>query len=212
MVDASTGLGGARRQLGDPVWILLGLVLMVLVVACANIANLLLARAAEREKEVGLRVSLGCCSARLMRQFLTESLLMAMLGGTLSIGVALGIPLVDVFTMEQQITRTLQRERMFAWLCGSFGVLALVLCVVGLYGLMSHATARRTPEIGIRMALGASGREVMLQVISEGMRLAAPGMVLGIPLAVYAASSRNARGCYRRGRSRIGHSSPQSGY
>jgi len=77
--------------LGDPVWILLGLVLMVLVVACANIANLLLARAAEREKEVGLRVSLGCGSARLMRQFLTESLLMAMLGGTLSIGVALGI-------------------------------------------------------------------------------------------------------------------------
>ena len=97
------------------------------------------------------------------------------------------VPLVDVFTMEQQIARTLQRERMFAWLCGSFGVLALVLCVVGLYGLMSHATARRPPEIGIRMALGASGRGVMLQVISEGMRLAAAGMVLGIPLAIYAA-------------------------
>jgi ABC-type lipoprotein release transport system permease subunit len=97
------------------------------------------------------------------------------------------VPLVDVFTMEQQISRTLQRERMFAWLCGSFGVLALVLCVVGLYGLMSHATARRTPEIGIRMALGASAREVMRQVVSEGMRLAVAGMVIGIPLAVYAA-------------------------
>jgi ABC-type antimicrobial peptide transport system permease subunit len=97
------------------------------------------------------------------------------------------IPLVDVFTMEQQISRTLQRERMFAWLCGSFGVLALVLCVVGMYGLMSHTTARRTPEIGIRMALGASGRKVMRQVLSEGMRLAAAGMVLGVPLAIYAA-------------------------
>jgi predicted permease len=97
------------------------------------------------------------------------------------------VPLIDVFTMEQQISRTLQRERMFAWLCGSFGVLALVLCVVGLYGLMSHATARRTPEIGIRMALGASAREVMRQVVSEGMRLAVAGMVLGVPLSIYAA-------------------------
>jgi ABC-type antimicrobial peptide transport system permease subunit len=97
------------------------------------------------------------------------------------------VPLIDVFTMEQQISRTLQRERMFAWLCGSFGVLALVLCVVGLYGLMSHATARRIPEIGIRMALGASAREVMRQVVGEGMRLAFTGMLLGIPLAIYAA-------------------------
>jgi ABC-type antimicrobial peptide transport system permease subunit len=97
------------------------------------------------------------------------------------------VPLVDVFTMEQQISRTLQRERMFAWLCGSFGVLALVLCVVGLYGLMSHATARRTPEIGIRMALGASARKVMRQVVAEGMRLAVAGMVLGIPVAIGAA-------------------------
>jgi ABC-type antimicrobial peptide transport system permease subunit len=52
---------------------------------------------------------------------------------------------------------------------------------------MSHATARRTPEIGIRMALGASAREVMRQVVSEGMRLAVAGMVLGVPLSIYAA-------------------------
>jgi ABC-type antimicrobial peptide transport system permease subunit len=97
------------------------------------------------------------------------------------------VPLVDVYTMEQQISRTLQRERMFAWLCGSFGVLALVLCIVGLYGLMSHATARRTPEIGIRLALGASKRQVMRQVLTEGMRLAAAGMALGVPLAIYGA-------------------------
>jgi ABC-type antimicrobial peptide transport system permease subunit len=97
------------------------------------------------------------------------------------------LPLVDVFTMEQQISRTLQRERMFAWLCGSFGVLALLLCVVGLYGLMSHTTARRTPEIGIRIALGASSKAVMRQVVGEGMGLAAAGLGLGVPLAIYAA-------------------------
>ncbi|HEY3740838.1 MAG TPA: FtsX-like permease family protein, partial [Bryobacteraceae bacterium] len=82
------------------------------------------------------------------------------------------LPMVDVFTMNQQISHTLQRERLFAWLCGSFGVLALVLCVVGLYGLMSHMAARRTPEMGIRMALGASRQDVLSQVLSEGMKLA----------------------------------------
>ncbi|MBL8230831.1 MAG: ABC transporter permease [Bryobacterales bacterium] len=95
------------------------------------------------------------------------------------------LPLVDVFTMEQQISRVLQRERLFAWLCGSFGVLALVLCVVGLYGLMSHTTARRTPEIGIRIALGASSRVVLRQVVGEGMKLACAGLLLGVPAALY---------------------------
>ncbi len=97
------------------------------------------------------------------------------------------LPLVDVYTMEQQISRTLQRERLFAWLCGSFGVLALVLCVVGLYGLMSHTTARRTSEMGIRRALGATRQNVMLQVFGEAMILAGAGMALGVPLALYGA-------------------------
>jgi predicted permease len=97
------------------------------------------------------------------------------------------LPLVDVYTMEQQISRTLQREQLFAWLCGSFGVLALVLCTVGLYGLMSHTTARRTGEIGIRMALGATRGVVMRQVLREGLVLAVAGLVFGLPLAAYAA-------------------------
>lgn len=97
------------------------------------------------------------------------------------------LPLVDVYTMEQQISRTLQRERLFAWLCGSFGVLALVLCAVGLYGLMSHTTARRTGEIGIRMALGATRGDVLTQVLREGLALAFVGLAVGTPLAIYAA-------------------------
>lgn len=476
VTEASRGLGAMRRRFGDPVWTLLGLVTLVLLIACANIANLLLARSVEREKEAAMRVSLGCGEGRLMRQFFTESLLLAGIGGTLSIGVAAGLstlmvslipgaealtlapetdprallgagtvtlatavvfglypawrtarvgtapalkegltlsrarwaparllvmtqvalgvllvtaavvftsrlnelaskdagferghvllfelrpgevgykgdrlrqfwltleerlgtlgtvekvglaqtrpmegggywssvrngeknadvavhhgtpeflaalgvpllagrvarpqekgvmvlddnlardlgvglgslvemsrekftvigiartaqysdlheahrvvylpfpyerdsgtvvlrtavapmallgavretvggldkalPLVDVYTMEQQISRTLQRERLFAWLCGSFGVLALVLCAVGLYGLLSHTTARRTGEIGIRMALGATRGTVMGQVVMEGLRLAVAGLVLGVPLALYAA-------------------------
>jgi len=98
------------------------------------------------------------------------------------------LPLVDIYPMQDQISRTLQRERMFAWLCGSFGVLALVLCGVGLYGLMSHTTARRTGEIGIRMALGATRGNVMSQVLFEGLLLAFAGLLLGVPLALYAAN------------------------
>jgi predicted permease len=97
------------------------------------------------------------------------------------------LPLVDIYTMEQQISRTLQRERMFAWICGSFGALALVLCAVGIYGLMSHMTARRTGEIGIRMALGATRADVTKRVIGEGMSLAISGIAIGIPIALYAA-------------------------
>ncbi len=96
------------------------------------------------------------------------------------------LPLVDVYTMEQQISRTLQRERLFAWLCGSFGVLALVLCMVGLYGLMSHTTARRTHEIGIRMAMGATRGGIILQSLRGGLGLAAGGLILGVPPAIYA--------------------------
>jgi len=97
------------------------------------------------------------------------------------------LPLVDVYTMEQQISRTLLRERLFAWLCGGFGILALVLCTVGIYGLMSHTTARRTSEMGIRIALGASRRDVMAQVLREAMSLAGIGLALGVPLALYGA-------------------------
>jgi len=93
------------------------------------------------------------------------------------------IPMMDIYTMEQQISRTLRTERLFAWLCGCFGVLALILCAVGLYGLMSHTTARRTAEIGIRKAVGASSLDVTWQVLREGMVLAGIGLALGAPLA-----------------------------
>lgn len=97
------------------------------------------------------------------------------------------LPLVNVLTMEEQIAQTLRRERLFAWLCGSFGVLALLLCMIGLYGVMSYATARRTQEIGIRMALGASRADVLRHVVGEGMAVAAFGLAVGAPVAWWAA-------------------------
>ena len=92
------------------------------------------------------------------------------------------LPLVDVATMEEQISKTLQLERMFATLCNSFGILALVVSVVGLYGVMAYNTSRRQGEIGVRLALGAMPRDVLMMVLREGLRLATLGLLIGVPL------------------------------
>lgn len=86
--DGRRGLGFLRREFQNPLLVLGGLVALLLVMACTNIANLLLARSAARQKEVSTRVSLGCSQLRWMRQFLTESALLAILGGAASLGVA----------------------------------------------------------------------------------------------------------------------------
>jgi predicted permease len=92
------------------------------------------------------------------------------------------LPLVDVVTMEEQIAKGLQRERMFATLCTGFGILALVLSVVGLYGVIAYGTSRRRGEIGVRLALGAMPGDVVSMVLGEGLVLAAVGMLAGIPV------------------------------
>jgi predicted lysophospholipase L1 biosynthesis ABC-type transport system permease subunit len=97
------------------------------------------------------------------------------------------LPIVNTRSMEEQIAATLRRERLLAWLCGAFGVVALVLCMVGLYGVMAYATSRRTHEIGVRMALGASPGDVLKHIVGEGMALALGGCLLGSPLAWWAA-------------------------
>jgi predicted permease len=97
------------------------------------------------------------------------------------------IPLVEVTTMEEQISKGLQRERMFATLCGGFGALALVLSVVGLYGVMSYSISRRRGEIGVRLALGARPRDVVAMVVREGMVLAGAGILIGVPVIFFGA-------------------------
>lgn len=97
------------------------------------------------------------------------------------------LPIVNAVTMEQQIASTLRREILFAWLCGAFGVLALILCMVGLYGVMSYAVSRRRQEIGVRIALGASPRDVWRLVVAEGLGVTLAGCGLGILTAWWAA-------------------------
>ena len=96
------------------------------------------------------------------------------------------LPLFDVKTQSEQVNATLAQERLFARLSSFFGLLALMLACIGLYGLMSYAVARRTHEIGIRMALGAKGGDVLWMVMREILTLVLIGIAIGLPAALAA--------------------------
>jgi predicted permease len=87
-------------------------------------------------------------------------------------------------TMSAQIERSVTRERLIATLATTFGVLALLLAAVGLYGLLAYWVARRTQEIGVRLALGAGRARVLALVLKDAARLVALGVLIGIPAAL----------------------------
>ena len=94
------------------------------------------------------------------------------------------LPVVNLRTQEEQIERNSAQERLFAELSGFFGVAALALACVGLYGLMTYMVVRRTGEIGLRMALGALPRQVLGLVLRESAALVTAGAGLGIAAAL----------------------------
>jgi predicted permease len=100
--------------------------------------------------------------------------------------VAPNLPVTKVVTMNEQISSSVNLDRLVAYLTSAFGVLALALACVGLYGVMSYAVARRTGELGIRMALGAPRSQVLWMVLRESLVLVGLGVTIGLPLVLMA--------------------------
>jgi len=96
------------------------------------------------------------------------------------------LPAVKIKTVELRIRESLYTERLIAILSASFGVLATLLAAIGLYGVMAYTVARRTGEIGVRMALGAVPGDVLRLVLLGAVRLAAAGIVIGLAAALAA--------------------------
>jgi len=94
------------------------------------------------------------------------------------------VPAYDLTTVKSQIEESVYSDRLVAWLTSVFGLLATTLAAIGLYGLIAYTVARRTPEIGVRVALGADVRSVLWLIMREVLALASVGIALGIPLAL----------------------------
>ena len=104
-----------------------------------------------------------------------------------------GLRIGGFTTLEEHVDNSLGHERLMATLSSLFAILAVVLACVGLYGVMAYSVARRTSEIGIRMALGADGARIVGTILRESALLILAGVALGLPVAITAARMISSR-------------------
>lgn len=98
------------------------------------------------------------------------------------------VAITNIQTLRQQADESLHQDHLVAALCSIFSALALVLTGIGLYGTLAFGVARRTNEIGVRMALGAAPRDIFNLIVGQGLRLTLAGLLLGVAGAMIAAS------------------------
>jgi ABC-type antimicrobial peptide transport system permease subunit len=103
------------------------------------------------------------------------------------------LTIITVQTMDQQVAINFNQDRMLARLATTFGVIALLLAAIGLYGLTAYTVLRRTSEIGVRMALGADRMNIVRLVLRGAFLQVAVGLLIGIPIAIGAGRLMNAK-------------------
>jgi putative ABC transport system permease protein len=118
-----------------------------------------------------------------VRSFSNPSNLVTSVGGAVQ-SIDRMQPVFDVESMEQRVSDSTAQRRFRAWLFGGFAFLALLIAVIGLYSVMAYAVARRTHEIGVRLAMGAERSDIRRMVAWQGLRLALVGIAFGL-IAAY---------------------------
>ncbi len=154
-VPASTGFSDLRDDYSDPLWMLLGLSALVLLIACANIANLMIARASARRREIAVRLALGASRARLVRQLLAESFVLAGAGALAGVALARWLSRVLLSFLSTRDTQWFVRMPLDVRLLAFTTGVAVATCL--LFGLLPALQASRTDPIE---AMKAAGRGI----------------------------------------------------
>jgi macrolide transport system ATP-binding/permease protein len=161
LAEGASGLDSLRREYSKPLYVLMTMVGLILAIACANLANLLLARAAARRREIAIRLSLGASRGRIVRQMLTESVLLSVAGGALGLSVAFaGIRFITWLLANGREQFTLRAELNWPVLGFTFALALLAGVLFGLAPAIQATNLDFTPALKESPLQGsnASGR------------------------------------------------------
>jgi putative ABC transport system permease protein len=181
-IDGTSGISSLRSNYEDPLWILLGITGLVLLIACANLANLILARASVREREIAVRLAIGARRVRVVRQLMAENLLLAVTGAAAGALLAQGVSRLLVSFLSTGINRVFVDLAIDWRVLGFATALAVITCL--LFGLAPALRATRMPPSAV---MNTAGRG--LTATREGFGMRRSLVVAQIALSLVLAAS-----------------------